>query len=83
MNKAHFLKIATLLFTLLVASTSILISIVEAQTFVLEGVRTWYWVDDTRMESVYSADVDGDGQAEIITGVLGTKEHGILRNLKA
>ena len=33
-----------------------------------ENVRTWYWTDDTIVESIASGDVDGDGQTEIVTG---------------
>ncbi len=34
----------------------------------LEDVRSWYWTDNTKIESVVKGDVDGDGQEEIVTG---------------
>jgi hypothetical protein len=33
-----------------------------------EKVQTWYWTGNTNIESVATSDVDGDGQAEIVTG---------------
>jgi hypothetical protein len=32
------------------------------------GAKTWYWVDDTVIESVACTDVDVDGAVEIVTG---------------
>jgi hypothetical protein len=37
-------------------------------TLALENVRTWYWTDDTYINSVAVGDVDGDGAMEIVTG---------------
>jgi hypothetical protein len=34
----------------------------------VEQSRIWYWVGDTTVNSVTVGDVDGDGQAEIVTG---------------
>jgi hypothetical protein len=39
-----------------------------SDTLALEGVKTWYWTGETGIESVAVADVDADGDAEIITG---------------
>jgi len=33
----------------------------------VEGVQSWYWIDDTVINSVFEADVDGDGAVEIVT----------------
>ena len=34
----------------------------------LENVRTWRWISGTFVDSVAVGDVEGDGQAEIVTG---------------
>ena len=34
----------------------------------LEKVTSWYWVDNTTVESVATGDVDGDGGVEVVTG---------------
>jgi hypothetical protein len=40
----------------------------DGATLALEDVRTWYWGDDTVIFSIVCADVDSDGQMEIVTG---------------
>jgi hypothetical protein len=37
-------------------------------TLGLENVKTWYWTDDTVINSVAVGDVDDDGKTEIVTG---------------
>ena len=34
----------------------------------LENIKTWYWTDDTNINSVARADVDGDSKTEVVTG---------------
>jgi hypothetical protein len=40
----------------------------DSATLALENVKTWYWTDDTAINSVAVGDVNGDAQAEIVTG---------------
>jgi hypothetical protein len=40
----------------------------DGTTLAFENVRTWYWTGDTYINSVAVADVDVDGQMEIVTG---------------
>jgi hypothetical protein len=40
----------------------------DGATLALENVQTWYWTGDTYITSVAVGDVDGDSQAEILTG---------------
>ena len=40
----------------------------DGSTLALENVKTWYWTDDTTINSAATGDVDGDGKAEIVTG---------------
>ena len=42
----------------------------DGSTLALEEVTTWYWTGNTYINSVAVADVDGDGQTEIVTGGL-------------
>ena len=37
-------------------------------TLALEGVKTWFWVGDTTINSIALGDVDADAQVEIVTG---------------
>ena len=34
----------------------------------IQNVKTWYWQDNTVINSVASGDLDGDGKTEIVTG---------------
>ena len=40
----------------------------NGETVSLENVKTWYWTSTTLIHSVAVGDVDGDAQAEIVTG---------------
>jgi hypothetical protein len=40
----------------------------DGATLAFENVAVWYWTSSTRIYSVAVSDVDGDGQAEIVTG---------------
>ena len=40
----------------------------DGATLAFEKVRTWYWTDDTSINSVAVKDTDGDGKLEIVTG---------------
>jgi hypothetical protein len=40
----------------------------DGATLAVDGLTTWYWTDNTEINAVKIADVDGDGVAEIITG---------------
>jgi hypothetical protein len=40
----------------------------DGTTLALENLQTWYWTSDTYVWSVGIGDVDGDAQAEIVTG---------------
>jgi hypothetical protein len=37
-------------------------------TLASEDIKTWFWTDDTSIDSVAVGDVDGDGSMEIVTG---------------
>jgi hypothetical protein len=37
-------------------------------SWALEGVKAWYWTDDTVINSVAIAEVDGDSKTDIVTG---------------
>jgi hypothetical protein len=37
-------------------------------TLALENVRTWYWTNNTVINSIAVQDLDGDNEAEIVTG---------------
>ena len=56
------LSLAIMLFTAFESAFS------PTDSLVLEGVKTWYWEDDTYIRSVAYADVDEDGSVEIVTG---------------
>jgi hypothetical protein len=40
----------------------------DGATLALEDVTTWYWTDNTYINSVAVGDVDADGQMEMVTG---------------
>jgi Tol biopolymer transport system component len=40
----------------------------DGASLALEGVQAWFWTGDTTISSVAVGDVDGGGQAEIVTG---------------
>jgi hypothetical protein len=40
----------------------------DGASLAFENVQTWWWTDDTVIESVAAGDVDGDGKIEIVTG---------------
>jgi parallel beta-helix repeat protein len=40
----------------------------NGSSLAVEGVTTWYWVNNTIINSVALGDVDGDTQVEIVTG---------------
>jgi hypothetical protein len=40
----------------------------NGKTLTLDQIRTWYWTDDTVINAVAVADVDNDGDLEIVTG---------------
>ena len=63
--RKNFLRVVVLIavFGLVVAMSA---QTVNALTN--KNVKTWYWTDDTSVESVARGDVDGDGQVEIVTG---------------
>ena len=41
--------------------------VVWSSELVVENVRTWYWIENTTINSVDLGDVDGDGEIEIVT----------------
>jgi hypothetical protein len=55
-----FLAISVLALTVFVQTANAAVT--------LEGVRVWYWYNNTSIDSVAVSDVDSDGQAEIVTG---------------
>jgi parallel beta-helix repeat protein len=40
----------------------------NGSSLAVEGIRTWYWTNNTVINSVALGDVDGDAQVEIVTG---------------
>jgi parallel beta-helix repeat protein len=40
----------------------------NGSSLAVEGIRTWYWTNNTVINSVALGDADGDAQAEIVTG---------------
>jgi len=40
----------------------------DGATMAVDGLKTWYWTDDTIINSVNVADVDADGQLEVVSG---------------
>jgi len=40
----------------------------DGATLAVDGFTTWYWTNNTEINTVSVADVDGDGAAEIVTG---------------
>ena len=40
----------------------------DGATLAVENLVTWYWTNDTQINSVVIADIDGNGSPEIITG---------------
>jgi len=40
----------------------------DGATLAVEDIMTWYWTDNTRINSVAVADVNGDTDMEIVTG---------------
>ena len=40
----------------------------DGSSLAVEGIKTWYWVGNTVINSVALRDVDGDGQVEVVTG---------------
>jgi hypothetical protein len=60
------LKLAIFIFSLLLFSS---LAFEPASASVsLKNVKTWYWMDDTKINSVISGDVDSDGVIETVTG---------------
>jgi large repetitive protein len=59
-------KAAGLVFAVLLISCLALTPFVSALT--PENIKTWYWTNNTGINSVVLGDVDADGQVEIVTG---------------
>jgi hypothetical protein len=53
----------------------------DGATLALENVRTWCWMEETRVNSVAIADVDGDGAVEIVTGGHCWDSHSLVAQL--
>lgn len=48
-------------------------------TLEIENLTTWYWTGDTRINSIYVENVDGDDSLEIVTGGYHTAEQKIAQ----
>jgi hypothetical protein len=59
-------RLTALLFIAALLSATFLAG--TASAIVPQNVRVWYWGSDTNAASVVTADVDGDGGVEIVTG---------------
>lgn len=63
--RKNFLRIVVLfaILTLVVAMAA-----QTASALTVKNVQTWYWTNNTHVNSVARGDVDGDGKTEIVTG---------------
>ena len=66
MTRKRSSSLTALLFITVLLSATFLAGITSA--IVPQNIRVWYWSNDTDAASVTTADVDGDGGLEIVTG---------------
>ena len=66
MTRKRSSSLTALLFITVLLSATFLAGITSA--IVPQNIRVWYWGSDTDAASVTTADVDGDGGLEIVTG---------------
>jgi hypothetical protein len=65
--KRRFLSKIIILLAVSILALTAFVQIANA-ALTLENVRVWYWVEDTKIDSVANGDVDGDGDVEVVTG---------------